>query len=321
MVTHYTEYLQPAPCLADIPQPAAVDGYVEWRAGRTWYQRVGGAATRADTNRERHLLPLLALHGGPGATHWNLITLNGLAAATGREVIYYDQIGCGASAIAPGQSSPEWSVELFVEELCAVREQLGLDRLHLFGHSWGGMLAQEYALTQPSGVASLTLASSFAAMEMWLTEAWRLLALCPDWVQEAIIDSTRTHRYDTDAYIAATDEYYRRYACAYVDEAPDFLQAAFDNYGQVLTTMWGHDEFAVTGVLRDWDVRERLGEIIIPTLITSGVADECTPWMQKVMADRIPNARWELLQGTHSVHIEQRDRYNRLLAEFLQQHD
>src|SRR5207245_268819 len=104
---------------------------------------------------------LLTLHGGPGAAHDYLESLDAIA-ATGRRVIYYDQLGCGNSGL-PVPAPDWWTIPLYVEEVGVVREALGLDRVHLLGQSWGGMLAQEYALTQPAGLASLILASTLAS--------------------------------------------------------------------------------------------------------------------------------------------------------------
>ena len=98
-------------------------------------------------------------------------------AARGRRVIFYDQLGCGHSDHPHDPSL--WRVTLFVDEVGVVRRALGLDRLHLLGQSWGGMLAMEYALTQPEGLSSLTLASSPASMPQWVAEANRLRAELP----------------------------------------------------------------------------------------------------------------------------------------------
>jgi proline-specific peptidase len=103
----------------------AEEGYVDFRGYRTWFRRVGDGG-----------IPLLALHGGPGSTHHYFAPLERLAGE--RTVVLYDQIGCGAS---DRPIDIEWSVDVFREEVAAVREQLGLDRIHLLGTSWGGMLA------------------------------------------------------------------------------------------------------------------------------------------------------------------------------------
>ena len=125
--------------------------------------------------------PLLCLHGGPGSSSAYHERLEGLA--DGRQVVRYDQLGCGHSDRPDDDSL--WTLELFVSEVQAVRDALGLDRVHLLGTSWGGMLAQEYALTQPEGLESLVLSSTLASAALWVAETARLRAeLGPDPTEE-----------------------------------------------------------------------------------------------------------------------------------------
>src|SRR5918911_5719625 len=151
------------------------EGYLAFRGFKTWYRIVGDA-------EDERKLPVLLLHGGPGAGHDYLESLEALA-ETGRRAIFYDQLGCGRSD--RGDESL-WTVETYVEEVGAVREALGLERIHLFGSSWGGMLAMEYALTQPRGLASLVLASAPASIPQWVEETGRLRAQLPAEVQEVL---------------------------------------------------------------------------------------------------------------------------------------
>src|SRR6478672_12624057 len=128
--------------------PASVEGFVPFRGFKTWYQIVGESEAPGK-------LPLLCLHGGPGVPHDYLESLEAMA-ATGRRVIFYDQLGCGNSTHVDDPAL--WTIELFVEEEDVVRRALGLERLHILGQSWGGMLTMQYMLTQPRGVASIIIA-------------------------------------------------------------------------------------------------------------------------------------------------------------------
>src|SRR3989442_3359941 len=118
------------------------EGFVAVPGGRVWYRSVGEGG-----------VPLLCLHGGPGFPHDYLEELEGLA--SDRRVVFYDQLGCGRSD-QPDDSSL-WTVERFVRELQAVRKALELERLHLFGSSWGGMLAMPYVLDRTPPLDSLIL--------------------------------------------------------------------------------------------------------------------------------------------------------------------
>lgn len=152
------------------------EGTVPFRGYRTWYQVVGEPAT---SDR----VPLLVLHGGPGLPHDYLEDLSRLADG-GRAVIFYDQIGCGKSDHPDDDAL--WTMATFVEEVAAVRDALGLERVHLLGHSWGGWLALEYALDRPSGLASLVLASSCASLPAFAAETRKLKDSLPAKVSEVI---------------------------------------------------------------------------------------------------------------------------------------
>src|SRR5919108_5428741 len=140
----------------------AEEGHVAFRGYRTGYRVVG--------DRNSGAVPLLALHGGPGSTHNYFEPLERLADT--RPVVVYDQIGCGKS---DRPTDIDWSVEAFREEVDAVRDQLELDRIHLLGTSWGGMLALEHVLAGATGIVSLILSSTLADIDEWAQEQRRLL--------------------------------------------------------------------------------------------------------------------------------------------------
>src|SRR6266542_5988709 len=235
------------------------EGRIPYAGGETWYQVVGDG-------EEPGKLPLLCLHGAPGALHDYLEPLGALA-DTGRRVIFYDQLGCGKSWIE--RPAEFWIVELFVAEVGAVRDALGLDRIHLFGSSWGGMLAMEYALTKPAGLASLVLSSSPASIPVWAEEANRLRHELPAEVQRVLDEHEAAGTTDSPEYEEATMEFYKRHVCR-LDPWPDYVLRSFaglQEHPDVYMTMQGPNEFVITGTLKDWAITERLGEIAVPTLI------------------------------------------------------
>jgi L-proline amide hydrolase len=286
------------------------EGFVSFRGYRTWYRVVGDG-------EEPGKLPLLCLHGGPGGTHDYLEPLEGMA-ATGRRTIFYDQLGCGRSDLPEDPSL--WTVELFVEEVGAVREALGLERVHLFGNSWGGMLAMEYALTQQAGLASLVLASAPASIPQWVEETGRLRAQLPVEVQAVLDRHEAAGTTDDPEYSEAAMVFNRRHVCR-VDPWPDCVLRSFEfieRHGVVYRTMNGPSEFHVTGTLREWSIVDRLGEIDVPTLVVTGEHDEATPAINRTVAEGIPGAESVVLEGaSHMAHVEQTDDYLRLLDRFL----
>ena len=288
----------------------STEGFIPFRGYRTWYRIVGNG-------EEPGKLPLLVLHGGPGASHDYLEPLEAMA-NTGRRVIFYDQLGGGNSDHPHNPSM--WTVELFVEELGAVRKALALDHLHILGQSWGGMLGMEYALTQPSGLASLTIADSPASMIQWVSEANRLRAQLPPEVQQTLLHHEQNGTTDSREYQDAMLVYYRRHVCR-VDPWPDCVTRTFEKlaqYPEVYNTMNGPSEFHVIGTLKTWDITNRLHEIKVPTLLLSGRYDEATPIIVEPIQRSIPGSEWIIFENSsHMPHVEETELYLQVLDRFL----
>jgi L-proline amide hydrolase len=282
------------------------EGTLPFRGFETWYREEGAT--------EDGKLPVLCLHGGPGASHDYLEPLFGLA-ETGRRTVLYDQVGCGKSATPP--QALDWTVELFVEEVDAVRDALGLERVHVFGNSWGGMLAMEYALTQPDGLASLVLASSPSSIPQWVEETGRLRAQLPQDVQDTLTRHEEAGTIHDPEYVAACMVFYERHVCRVVP-FPDYVNRSFDQIGEVYETMNGPSEFHVVGTIRDWSVVDRLPEIQVPTLVVTGEHDEATPAINRTVSEGIPGAESVILDGcSHMAHVERTQEYLALLDRFF----
>ncbi len=285
------------------------EGYLPFRGYRTWYRIVG-------ERDEDGKLPVLLLHGGPGGTHDYLESLEALA-ETGRRAVFYDQVGCGKSDRA---DESRWTVETYVEEVGVVRRELGLDRIHLFGNSWGGMLAMEYALTHPAGLESLMIASSPSSIPQWIAETARLRRDLPEEVQEVLDKHEAAGTTDDPEYEQACEVFYRRHVCR-LPEWPDYVLRSFQfitEHGEVYRHMNGPSEFHVVGTLKDWDIIDRLGEIRVPTLVVSGEFDEATPAINRTVSEAIPGAESVIYPGcSHMAHVEDPEGYCRLLGDFI----
>jgi L-proline amide hydrolase len=290
--------------------PTATEGRIPYAGGETWYRIVGDG-------EQPGKLPLVCLHGGPGALHDYLEPLAELA-ATGRRVVFYDQIGCGRSWVE--KPADFWTVDLFVREVQVVRDALALDRVHLFGSSWGGMLAMEYALTRPAGVASLVLSSSPASIPVWEQETGRLRRDLPEDTRRMLDEHEAAGTLDSPEYQAAAMEFYKRHVCR-VDPFPAFVQRSFAGLAEhpdVYMTMQGPNEFVITGTLRTWDITDRLGELDIPTLITAGAHDEFTPVQAQRLRKGIRGSELVTFEdASHMQFVEEPERYRELVAAFL----
>jgi L-proline amide hydrolase len=288
------------------------EGTVDFRGYRTWYRIVGDG-------EDDGKLPLLALHGGPGASHDYLEPLAAMA-ETGRRVVFYDQLGGGGRSDHP--HAPEmWTVDLYKDELATVIRELRLGRYHLFGSSWGGMLGMEHALMQPSGLASLILASSPASMRQWVAEANRLRDELPPDVQRTLVEHEEAGTTTDPAYEEAVMVFYRRHVCR-LEHWPDFVKRSFDGmaaHPEVYNTMNGPSEFHVIGTLRDWDIIDRLGEIRVPALVTSGEFDEATPAINETVHRGIPSSESVIFPNcSHMAFVEEPEHYMAVLSTFVE---
>ena len=200
------------------------EGYIPVTGGKVWYRIVGtGKGT-----------PLLVLHGGPGVPSYYLNPLAALG--DDRPVVFYDQLGCGRSD-QPADTSL-YTVQGYVERLGQVRKALGLDKVDIYGHSWGSMLAVDYMLTQPKGVEKLVLAGPALSIPRWVHDADSLLATLPDSLQEVIHRNEAAGTTDSAEYQNAVGAFYAQYLCR-VQPWPADVDSSFERMGEPWsTTTW-----------------------------------------------------------------------------------
>jgi proline iminopeptidase len=283
------------------------EGVVDFRGFRTWY-RVAG-----DLGSER--APLLALHGGPGSTHHYFAPLEALADE--RAVVLYDQIGCGKSDRPP---AVEWSVELFRDEVDAVRAELGLERIHLLGTSWGGMLALEHVLSGARGIVGLVLSSTLADNHQWAAEQRRLRNELPPDVVATLDRLEAVGAYDDPEYERAEAAYMDRHFYRGPKPRRELERMRAERGREAYEAMCGPNEWSMTGVLKDWDVRERLGDIDVPTLVIRGRYDMCTDTIAATLMAGLRNAREVVLEeSSHTPVLEETDRYLDEIRRFLRE--
>jgi len=295
---------------------ADTEGTVPFGDWQTWYRISGELDSGA--------APLVTAHGGPGCTHDYLLSLADLA-DRGRPVIHYDQLGNGRSTHLPGRGAEFWTPELFLDELENLLSKLGVaGNYHLLGQSWGGMLTAEHALRHPSGLRSIIIANSPAAMPLWLAAAAELRAQLPADVQEQLDRHEAEGTTDSPEYLHATQVFYERHVCRVVPNPPEVARAfaAIDDDPTVYHSMNGPNEFHVVGTLRDWTIIDRVHAINVPTLLISGRHDEATPATVQPYADGIPDVRWRIFEhSSHMPHVEERAAYLQVVQDFVDEHD
>jgi proline-specific peptidase len=284
-------------------------GTFEHSGGSTWY-RIAGELPSARP-------PLLALHGGPGSTHNYFAPLERLA-EEGRTVVLYDQVGCGRSE---KRSDVEYSLELFVDEVDAVRDELGLDRVHLLGTSWGGMLALEHALRRPGTLASLILSSTLAFVGDWEVEARRLRDELPAEVRALLDRHEAAGTYDDPEYEQAMAAFDARHFHR-GEPRPELERMQKEKGVAAYRAMVGPNEWTMTGVLKGWDVRSRLHELDVPTLVVRGRYDMCSDSIARTLADGIRGARYLVFEhSSHTPVLEETDLYLEAVGDFVDEVD
>ena len=286
--------------------PAVHEGNIAVPGGNVFYRAVGEGG-----------IPLLCLHGGPGMSHDYIASLGDLADE--RRVIFYDQLGCGRSD-RPDDASL-WTLDRSVAEVAAVREGLGLERMHLFGNSWGGWLAMQYTLDRQPSLESLIISSSPPSVERAVREMNELRAQLPDDVQRVLADHEARSFFECPEYTAAVMVFYKRHLCRLEAWPEGVEQAMGPGFGAgPYLTMWGPSEFGpVTGNLDGWDITHRLAEITVPTLVTVGRHDEMRPEHMAVLADGIPDGELVVFEeSSHMAFVEERDAYVATVRRFLE---
>lgn len=290
------------------------EGYMPFLEYKTYYRVVG-----KNTGNKK---PLVLLHGGPGSTHNYFEVLDRIAEEDGRQLVMYDQIGCGNSYV---ENRPDlWNSKVWIEELIELRKHLGLDEIHLLGQSSGGMQTLEYVCNyKPEGLKSIILSSTLPASWLWAEEAQRMIAQMPQDMQDAIKKATESGDYSSPEYQAAEAEYMRQHCAGEVTENdPECLRRPKKAGRESYVVGWGPNEFTPLGTLKDYDVIDQLGDIKEPALIINGGNDLCTPYVAKFMYDRIPNSEWELFRTCrHMCFVEDNDHYVEVLKKWMNKND
>lgn len=259
--------------------------------------------------------PLLVVHGGPGSPHNYLLPLAKLA--KDQPVIFYDQLGCGKSPYL-GLGDSLWNLEYFVDELIHLVTALNLNKFHLLGHSWGTILAVEYALKKQETLKSLVLASPCLSTSLWMKDAEKLLSGLPIKTRETLKKYETLSTIDSEEYQIAAMDFYKRHVCRLALWPKDMMDSVDGANAKIYETIWGKSEFLVTGNIRSYDITARLNEINVSTLFTCGRYDEATPETTELYKKFIKRSEIKVFEkSSHLPHFEEPVKYLQELAEFL----
>jgi len=285
------------------PEPG--QGFIDVPGGPVWYSVAGDGPG----------IPLLVLHGGPGGRICGYARLDALG--NERPIVRYDQLGSGRSGRPDDLSL--WTVERFVEELHVVRQELGLEQMHLLGHSWGGSLAAAYVLEKGTdGIASVVLSSPLLSTPLWIEDADYLRSLLPADVQKTLTEHEDAGTTDSDEYETASEVYYERHVSG-GEQVEDSAECDGAPSGQfVYEYMWGPTEFYATGNLIDFDVTDRLHEIDVPVLFIAGEFDEARPERVAEFQKLVPGSKMTvILDAAHGTLSRKPGEYRSVIETFF----
>ncbi|KAF9037817.1 proline-specific peptidase [Hymenopellis radicata] len=266
--------------------------------------------------------PVVALHGGPGLTHHYMLPNKALYEQAGILVLFYDQIGNGASSHVKDAPKEFWRPQLFMDELDNLLKKLNITSFDLVGHSWGGMLAGHYAAERtPSGLRRLVIANAPASTALLEESTNALLDKFPADFVKMLRDHEEAATTSDPEYQAGMGKFYYKHVC-HMDPWPQDLLQSFEAVGQdptVYNAMIGASEFNVVGTLVGWSVVDIVHNIRAPTLLLSAPLDEvqkeaALPWFRG-----IPKVKWvELQNSTHLGQFEEPEKYITVVRDFLE---
>lgn len=279
---------------------------------RVWTRRVG--------NNSR--LRVLLLHGGPAATHEYFAAFDSFFPGEGIEYYYYDQLG-SAYSDQPNDDRL-WTIDRFVDEVEQVRRALNLDRSNfcLLGHSWGGMLAMEYALRHQQNLRCLIISNMMDSIPAYNNYARRVLMPAMDQAQLAEVQRLEASGQTSDPrymQILMPMHYERHILRRPAAEWPEPVTRAFAHLNHhVYALMQGPSELGAGGRLVTWDRSRDLHRITVPTLVIGARHDTMDPEWMRAMSRRLPHGQFlYLANGSHMAMYDDQDAYFAGLIRFL----
>jgi proline iminopeptidase len=283
---------------------------------RVWTKRVGNNPT----------MKLLLLHGGPGATHEYFEACDSYLPAAGIEYYYYDQLG---SYYSDQPQDPDlWEIPRAVDEVEQVRQALGLDdgNFYLLGHSWGGILAMEYALAHQQHLRGLVISNMMASIPQY--NAYARTALMPAMDQTALAEIQRLEAagdYENPRYMELLMPHHYEHHVLRRPAAdwPDPVNRAFKHLNPAIyIPMQGPSELGASGKLLHWDRTADLPRISVPALVIGAEHDTMDPRHMEWMAGALPHGRYLYCpDGSHMAMYDDQQTYFRGVIQFIQDVD
>lgn len=284
------------------------EGMLEVPGGRVFFRVVGDGPGA----------PLIVVHGGPGFPHDYLANLAELGAS--RPVVLYDQLGCGRSDRP--QDPSLWRLERFVEELARLRDEIGAPTVHLLGHSWGSMLAFDFARAHASHVASLVLDSPILSMARFRADTAALRAALPEGVRATMDRHEAAGTLESEEYQQAIMAFMARHVLR-LEPWPEPVQRSLEGMSHdVYSVMWGPNELMPIGNLSGYERMAELPDVRLPVAYVVGRHDEVRPDAARAFHEATQGSELFVLEeSAHLKNLEEPGRYLAVVDDFLRRHD
>lgn len=283
---------------------------------KVWTKRIG--------NNPK--IKLLLLNGGPGATHEYFECMESFLPKEGIEFIYYDQLGCGNSDNP--KDTAMWDLNRYVEEVEQVRTALNLDKdnFYLLGHSWGGILAMQYALKYQQNLKGLMISNMMSSIPAYGKYADEVLAkqMNPEVLKKIRAIETKGDYTNPEYMGLLMPNFYVKHICRIpLDQWPEPVNRSFGKMNQTLyVTMQGPSEFGVAGKLLKWDISQELKNITVPTLSIGAQHDTMDPKHMEWMASAFKNGSYlYCANGSHMSMYDDQQTYMKGIIKFMKDVD
>lgn len=263
------------------------ESFFQIDGGKIWYKVIGSG----------NKTPIVILHGGPGFPSYDLAPLFGLA--DDRQIIIYDQLGCGRSSQLTDTSL--MNIQSQRKELNELLNYLNIDKFYLYGHSYGAALAVDYYLKEKNTPKALILSSPYLSSKKWELDADTLIASMDTAFSRPLRNSKLRIWNDTSNYEEAIEKYFSSFYNRI--NKTQFVDSSIARTGKkLMSTMWGDEEFIVTGNLKNLDFSEDLPKIKAPTLYTAGEFDAARPSTVRNFQQLTPNSKFIMIEKSgHST--------------------
>lgn len=274
-----------------------------------WTKRIGNNPT----------IKVLLLHGGPGSTHVYFECFESFFPKEGIEFIYYDQLACGYSDNPKDTSL--YDLPRYVEEVEQVRKALNLNKsnFYLLGHSWGGILAMQYALKYQENIKALIISNMMASGPEYGKYASNVLAKqMPPAVLDTIRMLEKNHDFNNPRYMGLLIPHFYSKHIIRLPELPEPISRKKNRNKELYEIMQGPSEFGISGKLANWDVSKELKNIKVPSLVIGATHDTMDPKYMEWMSRQMPKGQFLLCtEGSHLCFYDDQQTYFNGLIKFI----